>query len=150
MSKTAEKAAPAAELRSHHVQPQNVEWRGTKFDGVEVKPLYVDRETGLVTVLMKMAPGAVLPDHEHVGIEQTFVLEGVLEDLEGPETGLAIGAGEYVARPAGSRHAAWSPQGGLMIACYQMPNKFFEPNGEVVDFLGNDWDATWGGALAKA
>jgi hypothetical protein len=74
----------------------------------------------------------------------------VLEDLEGPETGLAIGAGEYVARPAGSRHAAWFPQGGLMIAFFQMPNKFFEPNGEVVDFLGNDWDATWGRALAKA
>jgi anti-sigma factor ChrR (cupin superfamily) len=64
------------------VQPQKVGWRSTKFDGVEVKPLYIDRDTGLVTVLMKMAPGAVLPDHEHVGIEQTFVLEGELEDLE--------------------------------------------------------------------
>ena len=29
-----------------------------------------------MTALMRFAPGAVLPDHEHVNIEQTYVLEG--------------------------------------------------------------------------
>ena len=135
-------------LRSHHVQPQNMDWRRTKFDGVEMKTLYVDRNTGLLTVLLKMAPGAVLPDHEHVCVEQTYVLEGRLDDKDGPEAGLSVGPGEYVARPAGSRHSAWTPEGGLMVAFFQMPNKFFEANGDVVDFLGNDWEESWGAANA--
>ena len=134
--------------KSHHVQPQTMEWRSTKFDGVEMKTLYVDRNTGLLTVLLKMAPGAVLPDHEHVRVEQTYMLEGRLDDKEGPEVGLSVGPGEYVARPAGSRHAAWTPEGGLMVAFFQMPNKFFEQNGDVVDFLGNDWEESWGAANA--
>lgn len=136
-------------LRSIHVKPQSMPWRATTFEGVEMKPLYVDRETGLLTVLMRMAPGATLPDHEHVQVEQTYVLEGNLEDKEGPEAGLRVGPGEYVARPAGSRHAAWSPDGGLMVATFQMPNKFFAADGGVVDFLGNDWETHWGAAHAR-
>lgn len=136
-------------LKSLHVKPLEMEWRTTKFDGVELKPLYVDRETGQMTMLLRMAPGATLPDHEHVKVEQTYVLEGRLEDLEGPEKGLSVGPGEYVARPAGSRHAAWTPEGGLMVAFFQMPNKFFEKNGEIVDFLGNDWETEWGAAMAE-
>lgn len=149
MNKLAGNPTEGPALASHHVKPQTMEWRATKCEGVEVKPLHVDRETGMMTVLMRMAPGAILPDHEHVGIEQTFVLEGGLEDLEGPEKGLAVSAGEYVSRPSGSRHAAWSPKGGLLLGFFQMPNKFFEPNGDVVDFLGNDWEATWGAAMAR-
>jgi len=145
---TAGDGVPEA-LRSIHVKPEEMEWRSTAFDGVEMKPLYVDRDTGLLTVLMRMAPGSVLPDHEHVQVEQTYVLEGALVDKEGLEVGLSVGAGEYVARPSGSRHAAWCPQGGLMLATFQMPNKFFDPGGAVVDFLGNDWETHWGGAMAR-
>lgn len=136
-------------LLSHVVKPAEMEWRKTKFDGVEMKPLYVDRDTGLLTALLRMAPGATLPDHEHVRVEQTYMLEGRLEDKEGPEKGLSVHAGEYVARPAGSRHAAWTPEGGMMVAFFQMPNKFFEPDGDVVDFLGNDWEKEWGPAHAR-
>jgi hypothetical protein len=32
-----------------------------------------DRTTGLMTALMRFAPGAALPDREHVNIEQTYV-----------------------------------------------------------------------------
>jgi len=39
-----------------------------------------DRATGLVTALMRFQPGAVLPDHGHVKVEQTYVLEGKLVD----------------------------------------------------------------------
>lgn len=145
----AEKTVPE-HLKSIHVQPENMDWRKTKYDGCEMKPLYVDRKTGTLTVLLKMAPGATLPDHEHVDVEQTYVLEGRLEDKEGPEVGLSVGPGEYVARPAGSRHAAWCPEGGLMVAFFQMPNKFFETNGEVVDFLGKDWETEWGEAHRNA
>src|SRR5439155_8824170 len=36
-------------------------------------------------------------------------------------------------REQGSRHVAWCPEGGLMLAIFQVPNKFFEADGRVVD-----------------
>ena len=63
-----------ADLHSHVVRPANMEWQATRFPGCEVKTLLFDAETGLVTVLTRFAPGAVLPDHEHVKIEQTYVI----------------------------------------------------------------------------
>jgi anti-sigma factor ChrR (cupin superfamily) len=94
-------------------------------------------------MLVKMAPGAELPDHEHVLIEQTYVLEGSLVDKEGPDAGTEVGPGEFVWRPAGSRHSAWTPKGGLFIAMFQIPNKFFEADGKVTDASGKDWDPAW-------
>jgi quercetin dioxygenase-like cupin family protein len=96
-----------------------------------------------------MEPGAVLPDHEHTLTEQTYVLEGSLVDKEGPDAGLEIGPGEFVWRPAGSRHSAWAPNGGLFLAIFQMPNKFFENDGKVLDPTGQDWQAKWGAAMAR-
>ena len=63
------------DTHSHVVRPAQMEWKKTRFPGCEVKGLLLDKESGLVTALMKFAPGAVLPDHEHVKIEQTYVLE---------------------------------------------------------------------------
>ncbi len=101
------------DTHSHVVRPAEMEWRQTRFPGCEVKGLLLDKATGLVTALMRLAPGAVLPDHEHVKIEQTWMLEGRLVDKEGPAEGLAVGPGEFVWREAGSRHVAWTPEGGL-------------------------------------
>ncbi|MGH8705253.1 MAG: cupin domain-containing protein, partial [Burkholderiales bacterium] len=58
-------------LASRFVQIERLPWEKTRFPGVEAKTLLVDRDSGLVTALMKFAPGARLPDHEHVRIEQT-------------------------------------------------------------------------------
>ena len=135
----------AADLNSRHVRVGEMEWRKTRFPGCEVKTLLFDRDSGLVTALMRFAPGAVLPDHEHVRIEQTYVLEGRLVDREGPDAGLTVGAGDFVWRPAGSRHSAWCPEGGLMLAMFQVPNKFYERDGRVTDITGGDWAAIWGG-----
>ncbi len=58
---------------------------------------------------------------------------------------MAKRAGQFVWRPAGSRHEAWAgPKGGLFLAMFQIPNKFFKPDGRETDFLGNDWERTWG------
>ena len=132
-----------AELASRFVEVAKVPWKATPHRGVQVKPLLIERETGLMTLLVKMEAGARLPDHEHVLIEQTYMIEGRLVDKEGPETGLEVGPGDFVWRPAGSRHAAWAPEGALMIAMFQAPNKFFEQNGRVVDMFGQDWNLAW-------
>ena len=133
-----------ADTHSHLVRPKDMEWQKTRFPGCEAKTLLFDRATGLMTALMRFAPGAVLPDHEHVNIEQTYVLEGHLVDKEGPAKGIEAKAGEFVWREPGSRHVAWCPEGGLMLAIFQVPNKFFEADGRVVDAAGEDWDETWG------
>jgi anti-sigma factor ChrR (cupin superfamily) len=132
-------------LASRFVDVAALPWERGVYPGVETKTLVVDRASGLLTMLLRMAPGAKLPDHEHVLIEQTYVLEGSLVCGEG-----VCRAGEFVWRPAGSRHEAWAgPEGGLMLGMFQIPNRFFQADGRAVDFLGNDWDTTWGSALAR-
>jgi anti-sigma factor ChrR (cupin superfamily) len=132
-------------LASRFVEVAKLPWEKTRFEGVEMKTLLVDRETGVVTSLMKFAPGARLPDHEHVRIEQTYVLEGTLVCGEGE-----CKAGDYVWRPAGSRHEAWAgPQGGLMLAIFQIPNRFYESDGRETDVLGEDWNEAWSKALFR-
>jgi anti-sigma factor ChrR (cupin superfamily) len=132
-------------LDSRHVRVAEMPWESTKFPGIEVKTLVFDKETGLLTCLLRMAPGAVLPDHEHMLIEQTYVLEGRLVDRD-----CDVGPGEFVWRPAGSRHAAHAPEGGLMIAIFQIPNKFYERDGRMTDMIGQDWEQAWRRALARA
>jgi anti-sigma factor ChrR (cupin superfamily) len=141
------KTEPASQQHSHVVRPAEMEWQTTRFPGCEVKPLLFDRETGLVTALMRFAPGAVLPDHEHVKIEQTYVIEGRLVDKEGAAAGLEVKAGEFVWREPGSRHVACTPEGGLMLAMFQIPNKFYERDGRVTDISGEDWERLWRHAL---
>jgi anti-sigma factor ChrR (cupin superfamily) len=139
----------AADLLTRHVKPDEMPWQQLQFPGCEIKPLYFDGKTGQATLLIRMAPGAMLPDHEHTLLEQTYMLEGTLVDKDGPDAGLAVKAGEFVWRPAGSRHAAWCPDGGLMIAIFQVPNKFFGTDGKVTDPNGKDWDAAWGHVLSN-
>ena len=128
---------------SRFVDVAALPWEKTLFPGVEAKTLLIDRDSGLLTVLLKMAPGAKLPDHEHVLIEQTYLLSGTLECGEGTVT-----AGNFVWRPAGSRHEAWAgPEGNLSIAMFQIPNRFYLADGAVRDFVGNHWQSAWGEAL---
>jgi anti-sigma factor ChrR (cupin superfamily) len=132
-------------MASRFVDVAALPWQKTIYPGVEAKTLLLERASGLLTVLLRMAPGAKLPDHEHVLIEQTWVLEGSLVCGEG-----TCSAGQFVWRPAGSRHEAWAgPEGGLMIAMFQIPNRFYEKDGREIDFLGNDWKASWGEAYER-
>jgi len=132
------------EGHSHVVRPAEMDWQKTSFPGCEAKPLYFDPKTGIATLLMKFEPGAVLPDHEHVLVEQTYVISGKLVDKEGAAEGLTVGPGEFVWREPGSRHAATTPEGGLMVAMFQVPNKFFAKDGRVTDQHGRNWDEVWG------
>src|SRR3546814_3624341 len=56
-------------------------------------------DAGRSTILFKLAPGAVVPSHEHTALEMTYMLEGTLVDDEG-----SASAGDFVWRPAGNRH----------------------------------------------
>ena len=113
--------ASLAPLSSRYVQVEDLPWQDTRFPGIRMKVLMEDADTGLQTVLTEMAPGAVLTDHEHTQLEQSWVLQGSLVDHEGEVT-----AGNYVWRPAGSRHTAHAPQGALVLGFFLKPNRFFD------------------------
>lgn len=108
-------------LASRFVRVDDIPWKPTPCDGVEMKILVEDPETGLMTALFKWAPGATLPMHEHTALEQTYVLEGSIRDAEGEVT-----AGNFVWRPEGNRHAATAPDGALVLGMFLKPNKFLE------------------------
>ncbi len=115
-----EQHAKLAPLSSRYIDVPSLPWQPTRFPGIEIKVLMEDPDTGLQTVLTRMAPGTVLTDHMHMQIEQSWVLEGSLVDGEG-----ACSAGNFVWRPAGSRHVAHAPDGALILGFFLEPNKFF-------------------------
>jgi anti-sigma factor ChrR (cupin superfamily) len=106
-------------LDSRYVDVAALPWKPTPTAGIDMKILLEDKATGLLTALFRWAPGTALDLHEHVEIEQTYVLEGHLIDDEGEIT-----AGNYVWRPKGSRHIARSPRGALVISFFLRPNRF--------------------------
>ncbi len=36
-----------------------------------------------------------------------------------------------------------------MLGIFQIPNRFFQADGKVVDFAGNAWEPIWADALAR-
>jgi quercetin dioxygenase-like cupin family protein len=114
------KAENTPALASRYLDVPNMPWEKTRFAGIEIKVLYSDA-SGITTALFKLAPGAVVPLHEHTALEQTFVLEGTLEDHEG-----LCGPGQFVWRPAGNRHEAVAPNGAVILGFFLKPNRFAE------------------------
>jgi len=109
------------ELASRYVNVDDLEWKPTPTPGIDMKILLDVPETGLLTALFRWAPGTALPLHEHVEIEQTYVLSGSIVDDEGE-----VREGNYVWRPKGNRHIARSPNGALVLSFFLKPNKFLE------------------------
>ena len=114
-----------ATLASRYIHVDSLPWVATKYPGIDMKTLVEDPASGLITGLFRFQPGAQLPYHEHVEIEQSRILEGALSDHEG-----VAQAGDFVWRPAGNRHAAWSDDGCIALSFFLKPNKFFLEGGE--------------------
>jgi anti-sigma factor ChrR (cupin superfamily) len=109
------------DLASRFVDVASLPWKPTPTPGIDMKVLMEQPETGLLTAVFRWKPGTVLPLHEHVEIEQTFVLDGSIVDEEGE-----VRAGNYVWRPKGNRHVARAPNGALVLSFFLKPNRFLE------------------------
>ncbi len=117
---------------STYVRPQDMDWKPSQFEGVDIKVLYEDKAAGEMTCLLRWAPGTTLPFHKHPEIEQSWVLEGSFADHDG-----IARAGEYVWRKPGSMHETHSAEGCTILAIYRKPNLFqnsagFEAGGKRV------------------
>ena len=108
-------------LASRYVDVESLPWTPTDTEGIDMKVLMRDAANGRWTALIRWQPGASLPLHEHTDIEQSYILEGSLCDHEGE-----CKAGQFVWRPAGSEHRAWSPNGAVLLAIFLKPNTFLE------------------------
>ena len=95
------------------VESRNNAWQSCGSDGFLIKPLMEDSTKGIRTWLMKVEPGAFSPMHDHVEIEQIFVLEGSFYDQN-----QTYGPGDYVVRAPGAMHSAGSKDGALVILFY--------------------------------
>jgi anti-sigma factor ChrR (cupin superfamily) len=85
------------------------EWREIQ-EGVRLKKLYVDQKTGIATSLVRMLPGTALPVHQHLGVEQFFVIEGDCN-----VAGQKLGPGAYHRAEAGSTHETTYTTGGTLF-----------------------------------
>ena len=109
---------------STYINPADMDWQPSQFEGIQIKVLYEDKAKGEMTCLLKWAPGARLPFHKHPEIEQSFVLEGSFSDHDG-----IARAGEYVWRTANSQHETYSEEGCVILAIYRKPNMFRNGSG---------------------
>ena len=92
----------------------SMDWRETGVPGVQFRNLFADHESKRLTVLFRMAPGTVFPDHEHGGVEECYVLSGDLSIA-----GTVLRANDYIRVPKGGKHGEPRTTGGclLLITC---------------------------------
>lgn len=82
-------------------------WQPTGVSGVECLPLHAHGSERVA--LYRLAPGSRVPQHEHPGGEETFLLEGGLADGEREYL-----TGDWLRLPPGSRHAVTSEAGAVL------------------------------------
>jgi quercetin dioxygenase-like cupin family protein len=94
---------------------------GATPGGVFAQLVNIDGAKGLVTTVIHIAPGAMIPAHLHKnGSEAHYVLEGdFIED------GVSYGPGTYLTHPANTRHGPHSSVGGCKVLTMQ--TSFVDP-----------------------
>lgn len=91
-----------------------IDWKPTAVPGVVARNLYVDHARKRATVLLRLAPGVVYPDHDHPDVEECLVLEGDLE-----LGGKVMRKYDYMRIPKGGQHGTPRTTGGclLLVTC---------------------------------
>ena len=92
------------------VRSNNLEWREGNVPAIKRKILSVEDDSGYCTFMVRMAPGASLKSHRHVGTEDSYVLEGDLL-----VSGVVMHAGDYCRAEAGSEHIDLSTKNGCVF-----------------------------------
>jgi anti-sigma factor ChrR (cupin superfamily) len=85
-------------------------WESTPYEGVEMAKLYEDRARGELASLVRLAPGAKYPSHDHASLEHCYVIEGdlVFEDH-------TLNAGDYSAGAPERVHTAATTTHGCLL-----------------------------------
>ena len=93
--------------RSHRVVDSNTAaWQRSAPSGREVLPLYEEAGHPESMRLVRLGPGTRVPEHDHPGGEEVYVMAGTLADAQG-----TYGQGTWLRFPDGSRHQPFSDEG---------------------------------------
>lgn len=103
------------------VRSVRLTWKEATTPTVQIKTLFVDKQRGYRTILIRMAPGATLLPHRHADVEESYVLEGDLL-----VAGVRMQAGDYCRAEPGSVHTGVTTTGGcVFIAVCSQHDEFF-------------------------
>ena len=111
-----EELKPASEVRTF-----DGGWRTTGLPGIDYKPLYHDKKSGMFTQLMRMEPGARYPQHMHYDDEQCLVLQG---DVRWRESRYL--QGDFVTISAGVLHQTLETDAGNVLLIISGHNEFVD------------------------
>jgi anti-sigma factor ChrR (cupin superfamily) len=92
-------------------------------DGVEIYRLYGDGVSGPTAALLRYHDEGIVPLHEHTGYEHILVLSGSQRDQNGTAT-----AGTLTINAPGTRHSVVSEGGCIVLAIYEKPVRFCQPD----------------------
>jgi quercetin dioxygenase-like cupin family protein len=98
------------------VSSATAEWTPARVPGISVKVLRSDKETGQSSALVRFAPGASFPAHDHPAGEEVFVLEGEVQIGRH-----RLKAGDYLYTPPDGKHAASSEYGCVFLVTLPKP-----------------------------
>lgn len=87
--------------------------------GIEIARIYGDGTSGPAAALLRYAPGAIVPLHEHTGFEHILVLSGSQTDEHG-----TYEAGSCLIQASGTRHRVTSSDGCVVLALWYSPVAF--------------------------
>ncbi|MEO1591347.1 MAG: cupin domain-containing protein [Cyanobacteria bacterium J06632_22] len=104
-----------ADLFSLAADPDRLDWQPFR-PGVEIYSLYKTDPTGPAAALLKYAPGATVPAHDHSGYEHIIVLSGSQQDERG-----VYPTGTVVINPPGSGHTVLSEAGCIVLIIWEKP-----------------------------
>jgi anti-sigma factor ChrR (cupin superfamily) len=100
-----------AETGEALVGPASQGWAEPEWEeaapGISCKLLATDTERGRVSMLVRLAPGAAYPPHQHAGVEELYLLDGelIIDDKR-------LSPGDYNRAEAGSAdQLVWSETG---------------------------------------
>jgi uncharacterized RmlC-like cupin family protein len=90
---------------------ESVKWSPLDFPGSSLGVLHSDPTTGAMTILIRMAPGAVIPAHSHSKADEAlYVLEG-----DFVEAGVTSGPGTFYAAKARVPHGPHTTVRGCTV-----------------------------------
>lgn len=116
LSEDAPKPAPREELPRQvdlsqflTVRADEGDWKEAS-EGIFIKRLFVDETSRTVTSLYKLMPGAYVPTHRHLGVEECYIIEGDFHTNEG-----VLGPGDFTIAMKDSVHPTLYSQNGALL-----------------------------------
>ena len=98
--------APTSSEHMTVVRGNDAPWVKLPIPGVEMRSLIGEK-----TLMLRMQPGAVFPQHDHPHAEQCLVLAGSITESDG----VTLYAGDFVVMPGGIQHAPLRSETGCTL-----------------------------------